>query len=187
MFAYSKTLSVIPAEDLANLLAAFKIQVPTYIHRFVLRETLSSKVFATALYQTYTDELKYRLRGYRDFSIYLLEKLMSDYHLEFDAAKYKEIFFNILFLNADLYGIKDHFINELDKLKYKYAVDFETISYPDFLTHFAKLFYEPSGYLDGVSLTILKDVMIHSSTLGDLRGLGENTESRFPGASIKPN
>jgi hypothetical protein len=180
LFAYSKTLSVIPAEDLAELLGASKIKVPLYIHRFVLRETLYPKVFANALYQTYTDELKYRLRGYHDYSIYLLEKLITDYNLDFDAAKYKEIFFDILFLNADLYGIKEHFFNELDKLKYKYAVDFETINYPTFLACFAKLFYEPSGYLDGVKLTILKDVMIHSSTLGDLRGLGEKFGVKVP-------
>jgi len=180
MFAYSKTLSVIPAEDLANLLVASKIKVPSYIHRFVLRETIYPKVFANALYQTYTDELKYRLRGYHDYSIYLLDKLISDYNLDFDAAKYKEIFFDILFLNADQYGIKEHFISELDKLKYKYAVDFETITYGNFMNSFGKLFYEPSGYLDGVKLQILKDIMIHSSTLGDLRGLGEKYGVKVP-------
>lgn len=180
LFAYSKTLSVIPAEDLINLIQASNIKLPLYIHRFVLSETIYSKVFASNLYQTYTDELKYRLRGYRDYSIYMLEKLISDYNLDFDSAKYKEIFFDILFLNANLYGIKDHFFNELDKLKYKYAVDFETISYPSFFALFSKVFYEPSGYLDGVKLTILKDVMIHSSTLGDLRGLGEKYGVKVP-------
>jgi hypothetical protein len=180
LFAYSKTLSVIPAEDLVNLIQSSKIRVPLYIHRFVLSETIYQKVFANSLYQTYTDELKYRLRGYRDYSIYMLEKLITEYNLDFDSAKYKEIFFNILFLNADLYGIKDHFFSELDKLKYKYAVDFETISYSVFMNLFGRVFYEPSGYLDGVRLTILKDVMIHSSTLGDLRGLGEKYAVKVP-------
>ncbi|MFA5036550.1 MAG: hypothetical protein WC479_05185 [Candidatus Izemoplasmatales bacterium] len=180
LFAYSKTLSVIPAEDLVNLLLSSKIHVPYYIHRFVLRETIYPKVFANALYQTYTDELKYRLRGYNDYSIYLLDKLISDFNLDFDAAKYKEIFFDVLFLNAELYGIKDHFFNELDKLKYKYLVDFETINYHNFMSMFGKIFFEPSGYLDGVKLTILKDVMIHSSTLGDLRGLGEKYGVKVP-------
>ncbi|MFA5380651.1 MAG: hypothetical protein WC088_01855 [Candidatus Izemoplasmatales bacterium] len=180
LFAYSKTLSVIPAEDLVNLLLTSKIHVPNYIHRFVLRETIYPKVFANSLYQTYTDELKYRLRGYNDYSIYLLNKLISDYNLDFDAAKYKEIFFDVLFLNAELYGIKDHFFNELDRLKYKYAVDFEVINYQSFMNLFGKIFFEPSGYLDGVKLTILKDVMIHSSTLGDLRGLGEKYGVKVP-------
>ncbi|MFH0993487.1 MAG: hypothetical protein V1761_03960, partial [bacterium] len=169
-FAYSKTLCVIPAEDLSALLVAHKIKVPFYIHRFVLKETIYPKVFQTQLYQTYTDELKYRLRGYREYSLYLLEKLVSEYNLDFDAAKYKEIFFDILFLNRDLYGIKDHFVQDLDKLKYKYAVDFEKITYRDFVIRFQNVFYEPVGYLDGVNLTILKDVLVHSCTLGDLRG-----------------
>jgi len=179
-FAYSKTLSVIPAEDLAALIAAHKIKVPLYVHRFVLKETIYPKVFQKEIYQTYTDELKYRLRGYHEYSLYLLEKLVDEYNLDFDAAKYKEIFFNLLFLNRDLYGIRDGFIQDLDKLKYKYAVDFEKISYREFIARFGALFYEPAGYLDGVNLAILKDVLVHSCTLGDLRGIGEKYGVKIP-------
>jgi len=179
-FAYAKTLSVIPTEDLLTLLNHFKIRIPSYIHRFVLRETIYPKVFQTKLYQSYTDELKYRLRGYNDYSIYLLEKLIIDYNLDFDAALYKEIFFNILFLNRDLYGLKNSFFDDLEKLKYKYAVDFEKINYHDFIHQFELIITEPKGYLDGVSLKILKDVLVHSCTLGDLRGLGEKYGVKVP-------
>lgn len=179
-FAYSKTLTAIPTEDLTALLVNHKIRIPYYIHRFVLKETIYSKVFQNKLYSTYTDELKYRLRGYHEYSLFLLEKLITDFNLDFDAAKYKEILFNLLFLNRDIYGIKDNFINDLEKLKYKYAVDFEKISYQDAKKFFTGIFYEPSGYLDGVALNILKDVMIHSSTLGDLRGLGEKYSVKIP-------
>lgn len=179
-FAYSKTLTAIPTEDLTALLVNHKIRIPYYIHRFVLKETIYSKVFQNKLYSTYTDELKYRLRGYHEYSLFLLEKLITDFNLDFDAAKYKEILFNLLFLNRDIYGIKDNFINDLEKLKYKYAVDFEKISYQDAKNFFAGIFYEPSGYLDGVALNILKDVMIHSSTLGDLRGLGDKYNVKIP-------
>ena len=179
-FAYSKTLTAIPLEDLATLLVNHKIRIPYYIHRFVLKETIYSKVFQNKLYSTYTDELKYRLRGYHEYSLFLLEKLITDFNLDFDAAKYKEILFNLLFLNREIYGIKDGFINDLEKLKYKYAVDFEKISYADARKYFSGIFYEPSGYLDGVQLSIIKDVMIHSSTLGDLRGLGEKYGIKIP-------
>jgi len=179
-FAYSKTLTAIPSTDLANLLVNHKIRIPYYIHRFTLKETIYSKVFQNKLYQTYTDELKYRLRGYHEYSLYLLEKLITDFNLDFDSAKYKEILFDLLFLNRDLYGIKDSFLSDLEKLKYKYAVDFEKISYHDFLRSFTGVFYEANGYLDGVNLGILKDVMIHSSTLGDLRGLGEKYNVKIP-------
>lgn len=179
-FAYAKTLSVIPTEDLLTLLNHFKIKIPTYIHRFVLRETIYPKVFQPKLYQSYTDELKYRLRGFNDYSIYLLEKLIGDYNLDFDAAAYKEIFFNLLFLNRDLYGLKNSFFDDLEKLKYKYAVDFEKINYHDFITQFQTSIYEPKGYLDGVSLKILKEVLVHSCTLGDLKGLGEKYGVKVP-------
>jgi hypothetical protein len=179
-FAYSKTLTAIPSEDLSALLVNHKIRIPYYIHRFVLKETIYSKVFQNKLYSTYTDELKYRLRGYHEYSLFLLEKLISDFNLDFDAAKYKEILFDLLFLNRDLYAIKDSFINDLEKLKYKYAVDFEKISYADFRKFFSGVFYEPTGYLDGVNLGIIKDVMIHSSTLGDLKGLGDKYGVKIP-------
>ncbi len=179
-FAYSKTLTAIPSEDLAQLLESHKIKIPFYIHRFALKETLYAKVFQTQLYQTYTDELKYRLRGYGEYSLFLLEKLISDFNLDFDAAKYKEIIFDLLFLNRDLYQIKDTFLTDLEKLKYKYAVDFEKIAYLDFMKSFKNIYFEPSGYLDGVNLGIIKDVMIHSSTLGDLRGLGEKYGVKIP-------
>jgi hypothetical protein len=179
-FAYSKTLTAIPSTDLASLLVNHKIRIPYYIHRFTLKETIYSKVFQNKLYQTYTDELKYRLRGYHEYSLYLLEKLITDFNLDFDSAKYKEILFDLLFLNRELYGIKDSFLSDLEKLKYKYAVDFEKISYHDFLRSFTGVFYEANGYLDGVNLGILKDVMIHSSTLGDLRGLGEKFNVKIP-------
>ncbi len=179
-FAYSKTLTAIPTEDLAQLLIAHKIKIPYYIHRFVLKETLYAKVFQPNLYQTFTDELKYRLRGYHQYSLFLLEKLIKDFNLDFDAAKYKEILFNLLFVNRDLYRIKDGMITDLEKLKYKYNVDFEKISYGDFIKSFLPIFYEPTGYLDGVNLSILKDVLIHSSTLGDLRGLGEKYNVKIP-------
>lgn len=179
-FAYSKTLSVIPTEDVILLLEQSKIRIPYYVHRFLLRETIYPKVFQNKLYATYSDELKYRLRGFNDYSIYLLEKLIDDYHLDFDAAKYKENFFNFLFLNRDQFQLKNHFFDELDKLKFKYTVDFEKINYKEFIRLFETILFEPTGYLDGVSLKILKDVLVHSCTLGDLRGLGEKYGVKVP-------
>ncbi len=179
-FQYSKTLAVIPTEDLVRLLQNYKLKFPTQVHRFALKETLYPKVFQTQLYNSYTDELKYRLRGYQDYSLFLLEKLIADYELEFDAARYKEIFFNLLFLNRDLYGLKDAFYQDLEKLKYKYAVDFEKMSYTAFMNYFQGLIYEAQGYLDGVNLKILKDVLVHSCTLGDLRSLGEKYDVKIP-------
>ena len=179
-FSFAKTLSVIPTEDLLVLLKNHKIRIPSYVHRFILRETIQRRVFQPKLYQSYTDEVKYRLRGYKDYSLFLLEKLIEDYNLDFDAETYKELFFDLLFLNRDIYNLKNAFVDDLEKLKYKYAVDFEKISYHDFISQFKEIIYEPSGFLDGVSLRILKDVLIHSCTLGDLRGLGEKYGVKVP-------
>lgn len=172
-FTYSKTLAVIPTEDVVQLLGNFNIKIESYVHRFLLRETMVSKIFQTKRYAGYTDELKYRLRGYQEYSIYQIEKMIEEYNLDFDAAKYKEMLFDLLYLNKDLYHLKPSFFDELEKLKYKYQVDFEKIRYSDFLKMMSHLFYEPKGYLDGVSLKVLKESLVHSCTLGGLRGLGE--------------
>ena len=150
-FLFAKTLSVIPTEDLLVLLKKHKIKIPTFVHRFILGETIHSKVFQPKLYQSYTDELKYRLRGYKNYSLYLLEKLIADYNLDFEAETYKELFFDMLFLNRDLYNLKNSFIDDLEKLKYKYAVDFEKISYENFIAQFNEIIYEPSGYLERIA------------------------------------
>ena len=179
-FQYAKTLAVIPTEDLVRLFQNYQLKFPTQFHRFVLQETIYPKVFQSQLYNSYTDELKYRLRGFKDYSLFLLEKLIKDYNLVFDAARYKEIFFNLLFLNREMYQLRDNFFKDLEKLKYKYAVDFEKLDYDTFMKLFQNLIYEQPSFIDGVHIKKLKEVLVHSCTLGDLRSLGERYSVKIP-------
>jgi hypothetical protein len=133
-FDFSKLLLVIPLQDLINLLVKYEVKLPLYVHRFLLKETIRQDVFNEPLYNTYTDELKFRLRGYDNFSIYLLEKLIYDYNLNFSLPRYKEMMLNILFVNKEALVIKNNFFNDLEQLKHNYTVDLEVMKYSDFLS-----------------------------------------------------
>jgi len=172
-FAFSKRLVVIPTEDIRKLLEKFKISLPLFIHAFLLRETIRSKVFEEKLYDTYTDELKYRLRGYDRYSVYPLEKMIEKFNLDFEVARYKELLFDIIFLNLDRLSLKNSFLNELEQLQHNYTVDLEVMSYHHFYSLFKSVYHETPGYLDGVPLDHWDDEMLNSYTLGDLKELGQ--------------
>jgi hypothetical protein len=179
-FAFSKRLVVIPSEDIYKLLKKTNIQLPSFIHRFLLKETIRNYVFEERLYNTYSDELKYRLRGYDDFSIYLLEKLIEKYNLDFDVTRYKELLFNFLFLNRDKLKIGKSFTSELEQLQHNYTVDLEVLHYPVFIDMFKDVFIKVNGYIDGVRLELWTDDVLTSYTLGDLKGLAMKYDVKIP-------
>lgn len=172
-FAFSKRLVVIPTQDIKKLLQKHKIRLPQFVHTFLLKETIRAKVFEERLYETYTDELQFRLRGYDDFSIYPLEKLIETYQLDFELARYKELLFDFLFINAKEIGYKNSFIGDLEQLQHNYTVDLETMKYSDFCAVMEDIFYPVDGYLDGLLLRDWTEELLASYTLGDLKALGK--------------
>jgi len=179
-FDFSKRLVVIPIEDLVRLLAKNELKLPLYVHRFLLKETIRSNVFEEKVYETYTDEQKYRLRGYDNFSIFLLEKMISAYNLDFDLPRYKEMLFNFLYLNKDLLNIKSNFFKDLEQLQYSYTVDLEVMKYENFMLLAKDMFYEAVGYIDGIPMDGYDEDMITSYTLGDLKSLGQKNNVNIP-------
>lgn len=179
-FDFSKLLLVIPLQDLINLLVKYEVKLPLYVHRFLLKETIRQDVFNEPLYNTYTDELKFRLRGYDNFSIYLLEKLINDYNLNFSLPRYKEMMLNILFVNKEALVIKNNFFNDLEQLKHNYTVDLEVMKYSEFYHAIQKVLYEQPGFLDGISIHDWDEDLLTSYTLGDLKALGEKYGVKIP-------
>lgn len=179
-FSFSKRLVVIPTEDIKKLFLKYKVKLPLFIHAFLLRETIRPKVFEDKIYSTYTDELKYRLRGYDNFSLYPLEKLIEKYNLDFELSRYKELLFNIIFINMNKLSLKNNFINELEQLQHNYTVDLEVMKYSEFYELIKEFFYEAKGYLDGVKLTDWNEELLSSYTLGDLKALGNKYNVNVP-------
>ena len=173
-FAFSKRLVVIPAEDLKNLLLKHKIKLPLYVHAFLLKETIRQNVFEERLYDTYTDELKFRLRGYDSYSVFPLEKLIQKYNLDFEVSRYKELLFDFIFINRDVLKYKNNFLSDLEQLQHNYTVDLEVMKYSDFNLLLREIFYHANGHLDGVLITKWDEDFLASYTLGDLKALGKN-------------
>lgn len=179
-FDFSKLLLVIPLEDLVKLLNKHEIKLPLYVHRFLLKETIRAEIFDEKLYARYTDELKFRLRGYDNFSIFLLEKMIAEYNLNFNLSRYKEMLLNILFVNKEALVIRNNFFNDLEQLKHNYTVDLEVMSYHSFMEVVNPVFYEQPGFLDGINIEDWDDDLLSSYTLGDLRALGEKYKVKIP-------
>jgi hypothetical protein len=179
-FDFSKLLVVIPIDDLVNLMVRHEVKLPLYVHRFLLKETIRPQVFAEKLYDGFSDEQKFRLRGYDNYSIFKLEKLIHDYNLDFDLAKYKEMMLNLLFVNKEALVIRSFFFNDLEQLKHNYTVDLERMSYDSFMEIFKKMLYEQDGFLDGVSLEDWTEEVLTSYTLGELKELGLKYKVKIP-------
>lgn len=179
-FEFSKRLVVIPTEEIRDLLLKYQIRLPYLVHEFLLKETIREKVFEERLYNTYTDEQKFRLRGYENYSIFPLEKLIEKYNLDFELTTYKELLFDFLFLNQNHFSIKNNFIKELEELQHNYTVDLEVMKYSDFYELFKVLFFTENGYLDGLKITDYDDEVLASYTLGDLKGLGKKYDVNVP-------
>ncbi|XFA99216.1 hypothetical protein ACAG96_01215 [Candidatus Izemoplasma sp. B36] len=179
-FAFSKRLVVIPTEDIKKLLLKHKINLPLYVHAFLLKETIRQNVFEPRLYETYSDELKFRLRGYDEYSVFPLEKLIEKYNLDFEVSRYKELLFDFIFVNRDDLRFKNSFINDLEQLQHNYTVDLEVMKYSDFYALLEEVFYEAEGYLDGVILEDWTEDFLASYTLGDLKALGKKYNVTVP-------
>jgi len=179
-FAFSKRLVVIPTEDIKKLLQRHKIRLPQFVHTFLLKETIRANVFEERLFETYTDELKFRLRGYDGFSVYPLEKLIDKYQLDFELARYKELLFDFIFVNSKAIGYKNSFVSDLEQLQYNYTVDLETMKYSDFWVVMEELFSQTDGYLDGLVLSDYTEDLLASYTLGDLKALGKKYSVSVP-------
>ncbi|MGD9964768.1 MAG: hypothetical protein AB7S96_05385 [Candidatus Izemoplasmatales bacterium] len=179
-FDFSKLLLVIPIEDLINLMVKYEVKLPLYVHRFLLKETIRQDVFDEKLYPTYTDELKFRLRGYDNFSIFLLEKMIQTYNLDFSLSRYKEMMLNLLYVNKEALVIRNKFFDELEQLKHNYTVDLEVMKYEEFYNVANRIYYEQPGFLDGININDWDEDLLTSYTLGDLKALGAKYGVKIP-------
>ncbi|MFA6647107.1 MAG: hypothetical protein WCS32_00580 [Candidatus Izemoplasmatales bacterium] len=179
-FSFSKLLLVIPINEIVGLMVKNEVKLPLYVHRFLLLETIRGEVFKEERYNTYTDEQKYRLRGYDNFAIFLLEKMIKEHDLSFNLSQYKEMLLNILYLNKDALVINKGFFDDLQKLKENYSVDLENMTYDNFISIIDKVLYEQAGFLDGIAIYEWDEEMLTSYTLGDLKALGAKYDVKIP-------
>ncbi|QWB99367.1 hypothetical protein KHQ88_04175 [Mycoplasmatota bacterium] len=179
-FDFSVNMVVVPIKDIVNRMIEHHVKLPLFIYRFLLKETIRDEVFETERYETYTDELQYRLRNYDLHSIFLLEKLIHQYDLDFDLSKFKELLFNFLYLNIETTGIDRSFFDQIIELKNKHDANVENLSYDSFYQIFEGVLYQTTGYIDGLREGEWTDETLSSHTLGDLKALGQKYDIKVP-------
>ncbi|MCF7923512.1 MAG: hypothetical protein K9L64_00215 [Candidatus Izimaplasma sp.] len=179
-FEFSKELVSIPISEICKLLETHKIKLPLFAYRFLLKETIRDEVFEEKRFESYTDELKYRLRNYDNYSIYLLEKLIDKYDLDFDLAKFKILLCDFLFLNKDELKIGKSFFTELEKLKKDFPEEKQRLSYQQFYETIKSVLSQTVGYIDGIHTDDWTDDALTSHTLGDLKSLGQKYNIKVP-------
>ncbi|MFP4477988.1 MAG: hypothetical protein ACLFPM_00985 [Candidatus Izemoplasmatales bacterium] len=179
-FDFSVNMVVVPIKDVVDRMIEHHVKLPLFAYRFLLKETIRDQVFEPERYESYTDELQYRLRNFDSHSIFLLEKLIHQYNLEFDLPKFKEILFNFLYLNRDATGIDRSFFDQIIDLKNQYEIEVERMSYDTFYQTFEPILYQTTGYIDGLREDEWTDETLSSHTLGDLKALGQKYDIKVP-------
>jgi hypothetical protein len=179
-FDFSVNMVVVPIKDIVERMKEHHIKLPLFVYRFLLKETIRNEVFEPKRYQTYTDELQYRLRNYDMHSIYLLEKLIHTYELPFDLPKFKEMLFNFLYLNKDTKDIDRSFFDQIIDLQSEYELEVERLSYDEFYGVFENRLFQTIGYIDGLQSSDWTDETLTSHTLGDLKELGKKYGIKVP-------
>ncbi len=179
-FDFSVNMVVVPIKDIVERMKEHHIKLPLFVYRFLLKETIRDEVFEPKRYQTYTDELQYRLRNYEIHSIVLLEKLIHQYDLKFDMPKFKEMLFNFLYLNKDTKDIDRSFFDQIIEVKENYELQVERMSYDDFYSLIEPRLFQTTGYIDGIHSEEWTDDTLTSHTLGDLKDLGQKYGIKVP-------
>jgi hypothetical protein len=179
-FDFSTNMVVVPIKDIVERMKEHHIKLPLFAYRFLLKETIRDDVFEEKRYQSYSDELQYRLRNYDMHSIFLLEKLIKQYDLEFDLAKFKEMLFNFLYVNRDQKEFDRSFFDQLIEMKDENDVDVEQMSYEEFYAIFEPVLFQTIGYIDGIHSDEWSDETLTSHTLGDLKNLGNKYGIKVP-------
>lgn len=179
-FDFSVNMVVVPIKDIVERMKEHHIKLPLFIYRFLLKETIRDEVFESKRYQSYTDELQYRLRNYDMHSIFLLDKLIHQYELPFDLPKFKEMLFNFLYLNKDTKDIDRSFFDQIIELKDHYELQVERMSYDEFYQLIENRLFQTTGYIDGIHSNDWTDETLTSHTLGDLKDLGQKYGIKVP-------
>lgn len=179
-FDFSVNMVVVPIKDIVERMKEHHIKLPLFVYRFLLKETIRDEVFEDKRYQSYTDELQYRLRNYDMHSIYLLEKLIRKYDLAFDLPKFKEMLFNFLYLNRNTKDIDRSFFDQIIEMTSAYELEVERMPYDEFILIFENRLFQTIGYIDGIQSNEWTDETLTSHTLGDLKELGSKYGIKVP-------
>ena len=162
LFEEAKKYEKVSSEELVALFKENHLYFPDFVDRYLLVNFFKKYIFDEAMYNTYSDEFKYRLRNYdNSSSIHLLEDIDKEYGYSVHPSEYKNLFMRFFLLNKDKFKTTIAFEKALEKMQG--SMDGAQENYEKVRFHFRELFYTPKGYLDGIALRLYTDGTLYAA------------------------
>lgn len=173
-------LANLPSSEVVGFLRAIGLTIPKKIRIAVLKKVLDKPVSETiAERANLADELGYRLTWFFRYSEYQLENLLKFYNSPSLNRMYLERLWQELLNYMKDKSVSDRDLKVLVDLSEKYT----QLSDEDILAYNLALkdhFYDEAGQIDGLSQDEFRPVLYKSSTLVELRALGNKYGVNVP-------
>ncbi|MFU8792487.1 MAG: hypothetical protein ACNA7K_00525 [Acholeplasmataceae bacterium] len=173
---FLKTLIYLPGESVRDFFIDLGLTIPREIRMFALRETLRVRVIETKKTRlTLADELNYRLSWFSEFCETQLEHLLVFFDdRDLDKDFLEEFWVEVLnyMLTKGVIAETFHHLYEMSVLHVKQ----NGLVLPVMKTYnktIKDIFFDNMGRIDGLTLKKIRPVLYKSSTLGEIRDLGE--------------
>lgn len=171
--------TVIPAHEIVKYLQNKEIFLPNYLHKALIRKNIAPAIAEGESTNKFSDEMRYRLKWFDQFTIFQLERLATGYQLTINVTEYKKDFWDIIIRNRTELGINNLEFVKLQNLTLKYAREPQE-SFESMKAEFDKVYFEPDGYFDGALIEEAKEVLERATTLSEIRDLGAKFGVEIP-------
>jgi hypothetical protein len=171
--------TVIPAHEIVKYLLNKEIFLPNYLHKALVRKNIAPAIAEGENSNKFSDEMRYRLKWFDQFTIFQLERLASGYQLIINVTEYKKDFWDIIIRNRTELGINNLEFVKLQNLTLKYARESQE-DYKSMRDEFMKVYFEPDGYFDGALIEEATEVLEKATTLSEIRDLGAKYDVEIP-------
>ncbi len=188
IFLYSKkvkinklveSFTVIPSNEIVKYLKNKEIYLPYYLHKALIRKNIAPAIANADSSNKFSDEMKFRLKYFDQFTIFQLERLASGYQLNINVNEYKKDFWDIIVRNRTELGINNLEFVKLQNLALKYAKEPQE-TFQAMRDNFDEVFFEPDEYFNGTRIEEAKEVLNAATTLTEIRDLGKLYNVEIP-------
>ncbi len=170
---------VIPSSEIVKYLRNKEIFLPNYLHKALIRKNIAPIIANAENDNKFSDEMKHRLKWFDEFTIFQLERLAENYGITIDVKEYKRDFWDIVVHNRNELGINNLEFVKLQNLAMKYQRREQEDS-PTLKENFRNIYFEPEGYFEGCPAEQAREVLMHATTLNDIRELGKKHGVEIP-------
>ncbi|MDY0074764.1 MAG: hypothetical protein WC992_00920 [Acholeplasmataceae bacterium] len=178
-----KTIIYLPAFQVKSFFNEIGLTIPREIRMFVLREILRERVIETRKSRlTLADELNYRLSWFTEFTETQLENLLIFYDDPVLNKTFLEDFWTDLLSYMVDKGVPPKDLKKLidQSISHVKAVGLDLPNMKSYNREIKDLFFDSHGRIDGLSPNKFRPVLFKSSTLGEIRDLGQKYDVEVP-------